>query len=391
MTDFDRIIERNGTASVKHDGRGGYFGSSDVIPLWVADMDFAVPEAVSAALQARARHPVFGYTLAEESVFRSLMDWLQVRHGWQIEREWILLCPGVVPALHASVLALTEPGEKVLVQPPVYFPFFSAVTACGRQLLQNELKLDGGRYAMDREDLEQKAAAGARLLILCSPHNPVGRVWNEDELTDVLCIARRHGMTVLSDEIHADLVYPGSCHLPLARLSGNPEDVVTAIAPSKTFNIPGLGVSALIVPCPERRRKLQNAFELLHVTASNPFGLAAFEAAYREGGDWLDELLRYLAGTRDFVRDFLHERLPAIRLIEPEGTYLLWLDCRSLGLRDEELQRFFVNEAGVGMNPGAVFGQGGAGFMRMNIGAARSVIARALGQIEAACRHRGFA
>ncbi|WP_045224153.1 MalY/PatB family protein [Methyloterricola oryzae] len=390
MTEFDRIIPREETASVKYDGRTGYFGKADVIPLWVADMDFAVPEAVSTALARRAAHPVFGYTLATDGVLQSLIDWQEHRHGWRIEREWIILCPGVVPALHAAVLALSEPGAGVLVQPPVYFPFFSAVTTCGRRLLENQLLLDDGRYAMDYADLEQHAQAGASLLILCSPHNPVGRVWDADELARVLEIADRYGMTVLSDEIHADLVYPGYRNRSLGHLAGNADNIVTAVAPSKTFNIPGLGLSALVVPCPQRRQKLREAFGQLHMTASNPFSLVAFEAAYREGGPWLDRLLAYLAQTRDFVRDFLRTRLPAIHLIEPEGTYLLWMDCRKLGLTDAELQHFFVHEAGVGMNPGTVFGRGGSGFMRMNIGAPRSLIAKALEQIDSAARRRGL-
>lgn len=390
MSEFDRIIPRNGTASVKHDGSKGYFGTADVIPLWVADMDFAVPEAVTEALAERASHPVFGYTLQPESLFDALMEWLRKRHDWDIEREWIVLCPGVVSALHAMVLALTEQGEGVIVQPPVYFPFFSAVTTSERVLLQNQLRLERGRYVMDFNDLERLAAEGARLMILCSPHNPVGRVWTRQELTEVLRIADRYDMAILSDEIHADLVYPGFRNLSLASLGGNPANVVTTVAPSKTFNIPGLGLSAVIVPCPERRRKIQQAFELLHVTAANPFSIVAFEAAYRGGEAWLDRLLAYLAETRDFVRRYLSEHLPAIRLIEPEGTYLLWLDCRDLKLRDEELQRFFVREAGVGMNAGTVFGKGGSGFMRLNIGAPKAVVAQALEQIRVAYQARGF-
>jgi cysteine-S-conjugate beta-lyase len=379
--DFDREIPRDGSASVKYDGRQAYFGRGDVVPLWVADMDFAAPEAVTEALKARAAHPVYGYTQFPESLFEALMLWLKSRHGLEIEREWIVMCPGVVPSLHAAVLAFTQPGESVIVQPPVYFPFFSCVTNTARRLVLNPLRLEHGRYLIDLEHLERCAAAGARMLLLCSPHNPVGRVWSQSELSGVLDIAHRHGLIVLSDEIHADLVYPGQRHTALATLPESMHAVITAVAPSKTFNIPGLGLSALIVPDAAHRSALRKAFDLLHVSASNPFSVAAFEAAYRNGEVWLDSLLQYLDGTRAAVSCFLQERLPEINLVEPEGTYLLWLDCRALGMDDGRLKQFFVHQAGVGMNPGTVFGEAGSGFMRMNIGAPRHVIINALERI----------
>lgn len=379
--DFDREILRGGTASVKHDGREAYFGRGDVVPLWVADMEFAAPAAVTQALKARAMHPVYGYTQYPESMFEALMAWLKKRHGLEIEREWIVMCPGVVPSLHAAVLAFAQAGEGVIVQPPVYFPFFSCITNTARRLVLNPLRLEQGRYLFDLDHLEQCAAAGARMLLLCSPHNPVGRVWSRKELSDVLEIARRHNLIILSDEIHADLVYPGKTHTAMATLPDSMHSVITAVAPSKTFNIPGLGLSALIVPNPAHRAALHKAFDLLHVTASNPFSVVAFEAAYRAGEPWLDSLLDYLDETRDAVGHFLRERLPRIRLVEPEGTYLLWLDCRALGMDDKQLKHFFVHQAGVGMNPGTVFGEGGSGFMRMNIGAPRHIIMNALERI----------
>lgn len=387
--DFDLEIPREGSGSVKYDGRLSYFGTEDVIPLWVADMDFAAPEAVTRALSARAAHPVYGYTVHPEGLFESLASWLKTRHGWEVEREWVMMCPGVVPSLHAAVMAFAQPGEGVIVQPPVYFPFFSCVTHTGRNLVRNPLRVEGGRYVIDFDHLEQCAASGARLLLLCSPHNPVGRVWRTDELHRVLEIARRYGLIVLSDEIHADLVYPGRKHTPLSTLAVDSDAVITAVAPSKTFNIPGLGLSALIVRNPEHRAALHHVFELLHVSTSNPFSVVAFEAAYREGGPWLDHLLSYLDGTRRAVSSFLQERLPAIRLIEPEGTYLLWLDCRALGMDDKELRHFFIYHSKVGMNPGTVFGEGGSGFMRMNIGAPRRIIMKALERIEQALQTRG--
>ena len=382
--DFETLIPREGTASVKWDGREGYFGSADPLPMWVADMDFAVPEAVSRAVMARAAHPVFGYTQATDSLYESLMDWMRKRHGFEVERDWIILSPGVVPSLHAAVIAFAQPGAGVIVQPPVYFPFFSAVTETDRKLILNPLRLENGRYRMDLEHLEQCAAQGAHLLLLCTPHNPVGRVWSKQELHAVLDIARRHDLVILSEEIHHDLLFPGASHTPLQVLAGEGGEIVTAVAPSKTFNIPGLGLSALIVPNPKHRMALRKAFELLHLGASNPFSLVAFEAAYREGEEWLEALLVYLTQTRDFVAQYLASQLPQIKLIQPEGTYLLWLDCRELGMNDIELKKFFIHQAKVGMNPGPVFGDGGSGFMRMNIGTSRLVVAEALERIRGA-------
>jgi len=378
---FDKVIPRAGTSSLKYDTRNAVFGQSDVIPLWVADMDFAVPAAVQRALTERAAHPVYGYTVYPDALCESLLHWLAVRHGWTVPREWIIFCPGVVPSLHAAILAFTQPGDSVIVQPPVYAPFLSAAETTGRKTVLNPLKFADDQYRFDLEDFERCAAAGARLLLLCSPHNPVGRVWQAQELQALLQICARHDITVVSDEIHADLVYPGVRHTPLATLAQDRVKVITAVAPSKTFNIPGLGLSALIVPDAKDRAAINRAFDTLHVSASNPFSIAAFEAAYREGAPWLDALLDYLAGTRDFVREFLLQHLPQIRLIEPQGTYLLWLDCRGMAMDDHQLKQFFVQEAGVGLSPGVLFGTPGSGFMRMNIGAPRSVIRQALEQI----------
>ncbi len=382
--DFDQDIPRDGTDSLKHDGRAAYFGTTDVLPLWVADMDFASPEAVTLALQKRAAHPVYGYTQYPESVYEALMSWLKKRHGWEVKREWIVLAPGVVPSLFASVLAFAKEGEGVIIQPPVYFPFFSAVTTHHRRLIENPLRLVGDRYEIDFEHLEQCAADGARLMLLCSPHNPVGRVWSRDELTELLRIARRHDITILADEIHADLVYPGERHIALATLTEESDKVITTLAPSKTFNIPGLGLSCVIAPHADQRHAIQHAFETLHVSNTNPFSITAFEAAYRGGEVWLDNLLHYLQGNRDFVCDYVAQHLPAIKLIQSQGTYLLWLDCSGLGLSDAKLREFFVRDARVGMSPGTVFGKNGSGFMRLNIASPRHVIAQALERIKGA-------
>lgn len=377
---FDRDIKRAGTNSTKFDERLGIFGNANVMPLWVADMDFAAPAEVTHALIGRATHPIYGYTLFPESLYESLIDWLRRRHHWHIKREWIILSPGVVPSLTAAVMALTQPNEQVIVQPPVYFPFFSAATKTGRQLALNPLQLEHDRYMIDFEQLEQ-ISANASMLLFCSPHNPVGRVWNKSELAQLIKMASKYNWIIVSDEIHADLIYPGSQHFPLASLAENSENIITAIAPSKTFNIPGLHLSALIVPNKAHRAAIMRFFDMIHVSAANPFSIVAFEAAYRKGARWLDELMSYLQETRDQVSTYLSEHLPRIQMIKPEGTYLLWLDCRALNMNDTQLKHFFVHEAGVGLSPGVLFGKKGSGFMRMNIGTPRHNIMTALDNI----------
>ena len=379
---FDEEIQRENTHSVKFDGRQNYFGTTDVSPLWVADMDFAVPTCVTDALQKRMNHPIFGYTLYPESIYQSIIDWFQRRHQWTIKREWIVFAPGVVPSLFAAVQACSQEGEGVIVQPPVYFPFFSAVTTNNRKLINNPLREINGRYEIDFDHLETCAKQGARLLLLCTPHNPVGRVWSVDELNRVLEIARRYDLTILSDDIHCDLVYSGARHTMLGRLAEPGDKIVTTIAPNKTFNIPGLGLSALIIPDAHCRKMMVKAFESLHVGNHNPFSIVAFEAAYRGGDEWLDALMNYLKVTRDFVADVIAREIPRIRLIKPEATYLLWLDCREMGMSDPALRDFFIRQCKIGMNPGTVFGEGGSGFMRMNIGVRRSVIENALDVIK---------
>ncbi len=381
--DFDHEIDREGSNSVKYDGRQAMFGKSNVIPAWVADMDFAAPPAVTQALTERAAHPIYGYTVFPDSLYEALIDWMQRRHGWTLHRDWILMCPGVVPSLNAAVMAFTQPGESIIIQPPVYFPFFSAATQTGRKLIQNPLHLENGRYTIDFDHLE-RCAQDAHLLLLCSPHNPVGRVWQPAELERLLEIAANHKLIIFSDEIHADLIYPGNRHQTLGAFTEHTANIITAVAPSKTFNIPGLNLSALIVPDQSTRNTITRVFNTLHVSASNPFSIAAFEAAYREGEAWLEALLLYLRDTRDLVEAFLAEHLPEIKAIKAEGTYLLWLDCRAMNMTDAQLKQFFIHQAGVGLNPGTQFGAEGSGFMRLNIGAPRRTVLQVLERIQQA-------
>lgn len=298
------------------------------------------------------------------------------------------MCPGVVPSLNAAVMAFTQPGESVIIQPPVYFPFFSAVTQTGRKLIENPLKHVHGRYTIDFEHLEH-CAQDAHLLLLCSPHNPVGRVWSPHELKQLLEIAEKYNLIIFSDEIHADLIYPDNNHTVFATLTGCENRVITAMAPSKTFNIPGLNLSMLIIPDKKIRNAIIDVFNTWHISASNPFSVTAFETAYRKGDEWLDALLIYLRSTRNCVADFLDKHLPQITLIPSEGTYLLWLDCSAMNMTDAELKHFFIHEAGVGMSPGTLFGKQGSGFMRLNIGAPRKTVIQVLDNIwQAYTRHR---
>ena len=398
---FEKIILREGSQSLKYDGRLTTFGTDDVMPMWVADMDFAIPEAILIALQARAKHPVFGYSMATESLYEALMDWLLVKHQWQVKREWILLTPGVVPSLNVVVEALTTENAGVIVQPPVYFPFFSAVTNQHRRLIQNPLALKDDelgnlQFQMDFEQLDA-CAKDAKMLLLCSPHNPVGRVWQKDELLTLLAIAKKHDLIILADEIHADLVYENAQHQSLSPLALALEEtslseqlfnhshrIITAISPSKTFNISGLGLSALIVPNAIHRKAIESHLNKMGVSVTNPFNLVAFEAAYRDGGDWLNALMPYLQNTIESAIAFIQEHLPKINVISPQATYLLWLDCRKLNLDDAALNRFFIQEAKLGLSPGFIFGRGGEGFMRMNIGTTKANVMAALARLKCA-------
>lgn len=381
--DFDQLIDRTHSYSQKVDALQPLFGRAELIPLWVADMDFAAPAAVTDALVARAKHPIYGYTQYPDLFYTVMQDWFSKRHGWTFPREAILMCPGVVPSIHATIMALTEPGDQVIVQSPVYFPFFTAVTDTGRALVLNPLLETDAGYQMNFYQLTQQAAAGAKLLVLCSPHNPVGRVWTKAELTTLLEIAERYALTIISDEIHADLIFEGHHHLPLASLSQQ-VNIITTVSASKTFNIAGLGLSALIVDDPDSRKKINTVFKSWHVSSDNPFSITATLAAYKHGAPWLDAMLAYVQANRDWVVDFFQQYLPQISITPAQGTYLLWLDCRNLQLNDKQLKQFFIEQAGVAMNPGNMFGDGGSGFMRMNIASQRAVLQQACQQMHAA-------
>ena len=380
--DFDRVIERRGTGSAKWESLESRFGVKDALPMWVADMDFEAPKPVVDALIHRAQHGIYGYTLKPDDYLEAIVGWQKRRHGWEMQQDWLSESPGVVSGLSWVVDALTQPGDRILIQPPVYHPFKALVEALDRTVVENPLRFDGQRYTMDFDDLRQKAK-GCKALILCSPHNPVGRVWSPEELRELGTICIENGVLVISDEIHADLIYSGNRHTPFGSLGEHfARNSVTCIAPSKTFNLAGLATSVVILPDPALKAKYEAHLNRLHVRAGGIFGNLAMTAAYREGDDWLDQVLAYLGGNRDLLLENL-SRGP-IHPIAPEGTYLVWLDCRELGMADEPLDQFFRHEAKVVMNAGAMFGRGGSGFMRINLGCRRAVVSDALSQIEGA-------
>jgi len=388
--DFDKLVDRTGTESMKWVYPRKVLKIEDAIPMWVADMDFEAPPAVVKALCDRAAHGVYGYPLVPPSFWRAAIGWLKRRHGWEVRKEWMAMTPGVVPALNYCVRAFTKPGDPVVIQTPVYFPFYHAIENNGRRVVRNPLRFDGRRYTMDLEDLERKIDAPGRMLILCSPHNPVGRVWTREELERLGRIAVERDLLVVADEIHHDLVYSGHKHVPFASLS--PElaaRTVACVAPSKTFNIPGLSTAVFIAPSSGLLEKFKSQAEKAGFELGQIFGIVGFEAAYTRGEEWLDALLPYLEANIDFMEEFVADRLPGVKLVRPEGTYLALLDCRGLGLEPASLNDFFLKKAHVYFNDGAMFGKEIEGFVRVNFACPRAVLAEALERIERAVKNRG--
>jgi cystathionine beta-lyase len=384
MYDFDTVYDRASGESLKWANRERICGSNEVIPMWVADMDFASPPEVVQAIRERAEHPVFGYPLRTPSYYRSLIEWMKRRHGWDIESDWIQYVPGVVPALNFAVQAFTKPGDSICIQPPVYYPFRKSVLENGRRMIENQLAVSGLRYAMDFEGLERAIDSTTRMLVLCSPHNPVGRVWKPEELQRLVDICVERGIILVADEIHADLVLEGR-HTCVAGLSSAAADItVTLTAPNKTFNIAGLTMGNAIIPNEGLRSAYKETLERCGIEVSNIFGNVALEAAYMHGDTWLDELLLYVRQNFELVRSVITEKIPELRVFPLEGTYLAWIDCRGLGLDDDACKEFFFKEAKLWLDDGKKFGSGGSGFMRMNLACPRSLVQEALERLEKA-------
>ncbi|MFC0523911.1 MalY/PatB family protein [Pontibacillus salicampi] len=377
MTQFNKVIDRTNTRSVKWDMTETLFKNKEVLPMWVADMDFETPDAVKNAIAERAAHGVFGYTITDDKVHQSIQNWLQNRHQWEINTDWLQYSPGVVPSLHTMVEALTEKEDKILIQTPVYPPFFNVVQKHERELVENPLVEQNGRFEIDFEDFEKKLQQGVKAFILCSPHNPVGRVWTKEELKRMAELCLQYNVLIFADEIHADLILPGYTHIPIASLS---EDIayqtITCLSPTKTFNIAGLQASYIVTPNKQFRKKIEEQFGLqgVGVKMLNTLGITALEAAYEHGESWLNELIHVLDSNKQYVMDTIHSNTDKIKVVEPEGTYLVWLDCRGLQLSHEELKEFMQKEAQVGLNDGASFGKDGEGFMRINIACPPSIL-----------------
>ena len=389
--DFNQICDRKNTNCFKWDFIQSIFGNDDVIPMWVADMDFPVATPIVEALKRRVEHEFYGYTKASTDVIQSVVDRMWDKYAWKIKPEWVVFTPGVVSALNITVRMLTHPGDEIILQEPVYYPFFPAVTSSGCQIVNNQLKLINGRYEMDYEDLEHQFHARIGMLpvpnrikavMLCNPHNPVGRLWSKEELTKLGDIAIKHGVVVISDEIHCELLFKDHQHTPFASISEEFEqNSIVCMSPSKTFNLAGLEVSSIIIPNKKLRHLFINTRTGI-LPEPSLFGYTALEAAYRFGDEWLDQLLDYLQGNLDFLLKYFANRIPKIKVIKPQGTYLIWLDCRDLGMDDMTLRNFMRDKAKVGFDDGFLFGSGGSGFQRMNIACPRPILEEALIRIE---------
>ncbi len=381
--DFDEIIPRKGTNCEKYDQLETRFGNGNAIPLWVADSDFRVPDFITSAIRYRVDHEIYAYSFRPDGYFNSIIKWQQQRHDWRIEREMILPTQGVVSTLSSIIMAFTNPGDKVVIQPPVYTPFFSCVKECGRTVVENPLKIVDGRYTFDFEDLSRKIDDDTNLLILCNPHNPVGRVWNKEELTKLGDICLNNNVLIVSDEIHSDLIYTGFRHLPLPKISeelaGN---CIVCMAPSKTFNMAGLATSYVIIPDKKIRQKFERFLHTLHLQSGNIFGNVALEAAYHHGTDWVNQQNKYLEANRDYLLVFFGERMPKVKMTFTEATYLAWLDLREYGLSELEMNRILIDQAGIVLNKGSIYGKEGNGFFRLNFACPRQVLEAAITRME---------
>ena len=385
---FDEIIDREQTNSIKYDQRKNVFGTDDVIPLWIADMDFRTPDFIVEVIKWRAAHEIYGYTLVPESFYESVQSWMKKRHGWEVNREWILYCPGVVPSLVIAILSFTKPGDAVVVQPPVYYPFFSIIRDNGRIVVNNPLELRNGRLSINFDHLTECLDERVKLLLLCSPHNPGGTIWRRDALERLLEICKKNGTVIVSDEIHSDLIFSGHQHIPTASISAEvSQNAITLISPSKTFNISGLTTSVAIIPNADLRQRFQQTSQRLHWNTPNIFSIAAFEAAYGQGEEWLKQLMTYLENNLNILLDFFKSEVTQIKVIKPEGTYLVWLDCRALGMNRSEIREWMIGRAKVGLNDGFLFGSGGEGFQRINIACPLTVLMNALERIKQAIKY----
>ena len=382
---FDEIIDRHNTGAIKIEKCKALFGTDDLIPLWVADMDFRTPEFITNSIIQRLEHPILGYTTACEDYYQSVLNWIEHLHHWKVERQWLGFLPGIVPGLAFSVNAFTQPNDEIIVQPPVYPPFLNVPTKNDRKVVYNPLKEINGRFEMDFDDLERKITGRTRLFILCNPHNPGGRAWDKDTLIQLAEICDKHGILVVSDEIHSDMALPGNRHTPFATASELAEqNSITYMAPSKTFNMAGLISSSYIIPNKDIRKKFSEYLENSELANGNIFAYFAARAAYQNGTEWLKQMIDYIQGNMEYVVDFLHQHVPQIKPMIPQASFLIWLDCSGMNMNSNEIQDFMVKKAKLGLNKGITFGPGGERHLRLNIGCPRSVLIEAMSLLKKA-------
>lgn len=379
---FDEIIDRRGTDCVKADMLEELFGNANLTPLWVADMDFRTPDFIVEAIRKRTLHEVFGYTFPSDGFYNSIMQWLAERYEWSVGKEWLSYIPGIVKGIAFATDCFTRPGDKVIIQPPVYHPFRLVPEALGRTVVNNPLKREDGTYRMDFEQLESILDDSCKLLLLSNPHNPGGMVWSKETLQKLAEICVKYNVLVVSDEIHAEMVFPPFRHHPFPTVSEAAASCsITFMAPSKTFNIAGIVTSYSIIPDREIREKFYAFLEARELNSGTIFAYEATKAAYTHGADWLRQLLLYLAENIAFVDDYIKENIPRIKVYKPQASFLVWLDCRELKLEQKELVALFV-KAGLALNDGTIFGPGGEGYMRLNIGCPRSILERSLASLK---------
>ena len=389
--DFDEVYNRHNTNSIKWDFMEKFMGvsSDSAIPMWVADMDFRAPAEVISAVKKVAEHGIYGYSSFPNSYYEAYIEWMQRHHRWNVEKDWIVFTPGVVPALNIAVQTFSDPGDEVILQTPIYYPFLYAVKNNQRRILDNPLALSDGKYVMDYDDLLSKINARTKILLLCSPQNPRGRVWTKEELRRLGDICLEKGIIVIADEIHEDIVYHGYQHTPFADICPEfAQNSVTCTGISKTFNLPGLEMSNIVIPNTEIRKRFRETVSSCGIGLPNIFGVAATEAAYRYGDEWLEQVLEYLEGNLKRLTEFFENRLPEIKVFPIEGTYLAWLDCRGLSVEPSEVNSFLCKVAKVVIEDGKIFGCREDGFVRMSFACPRSVLEEALGRIENAVRQR---
>jgi cystathionine beta-lyase len=379
---FDQVIKRMKTSSVKWDETLRMFGRDDVLPMWVADMDFQAPPDVTKTIIEKAKHGVFGYSTIPASNDKAIIDWFQKRHQWQLQPEWFTYISGVVPAISAAIQTFSTPGDKVMLFSPVYYPFYDMIHLNEREVVSSPLTYRDGRYYMDFHHLEtQLMDNDVKILLLCNPHNPGGTVWSKNELTRLAELCEKHNVLVISDEIHADHVFTGHAYTPYARITA---EGIICIAPTKTFNIAGLQAAVMVTPNKERREKLDLFLKKQGHFTLNMLGIAAMEAAYLHGEDWLEEVLLYIGKNMEIAVDFIEKEIPGLTAAKPEGTYLLWIDCRELGLKDEELKRLLLHKGKLALDFGKKFGQEGDGFVRMNVACPKDTLLEGLRRLKTA-------